>query len=485
MTLVAPSGVTEAHAGQRSAASAGSVVVIGGGLAGMAAAVRLAQARRRVTLVEATPRLGGRATTYERGGSSFDNCQHVLLGCCTNLIDLFNRLGVSSLIEWHDTLYFLDRNGRRDVLRRSGLPAPFHLAPSMLKFRSLDWPAKRAIARALITALATPHDARQAWQELPFSAWLQRMKQPASAIDMFWDTVVVSGLNDTLDAVSTTAALQIFLQGFMAHRDGYRVGVPRVPLTRLYASAAAIIEAAGGRVELGRSARQLHHADGRMTGIELKCGKIVTAESYVCAMPPWRLAHLCDHALVASDIRFRYLDAMAYSPTISVRVTFDRRVTELPHAALLGSPLQWIFAEDVRDAAKQTLRLVASAAREWVDDSPEIIGRRACDLLARYVPAVASARALSVDVVKERRATFCPSPGLDAKRPKAAGTTANLFLAGDWCRTGWPATMEGAVRSGYLAAGAILGRDCVVPDLHRSRRFDIPVAAETEVVACP
>ena len=461
------------------------VLVIGAGLAGIAAAVRLAQAGRRVTLVEATTRLGGRATTYERSGTTFDNCQHVLLRCCTNLIDLYERLGVGELIEWHDTLHFIDRRGRHDVLRGASLPAPLHLASSLVKFRSLGWRDKIAIARALSSALASPVAERAAWHDLPFSTWLRRQRQPATAVAAFWDTVVVSALNDTLDGVSTAAALHVYLHGFMAHRDGYHVGVPRVPLARLYTAAAEIIARAGGDMLLSRPAERLRHTQGRIVGVHLKNGDVLTADAYVCAVPPYRLAHLCDEVLRTSDPRLRRLQDFDYSPTISVRICYDRRVTRLPHAALLGSPVQWVFAEDTRDDRSQVLRLVASAAREWVDVPAVDIGRRACELLGAYLPDVRCAGVMSVDVVKERRATFRPAPGSDAMRPPSAGAVDNLFLAGDWCRTGWPATMEGAVRSGYLAASAILGVECLVPGLPTPARFRVPAHAERQEATCP
>ncbi len=451
-----------------------SALVMGGGLAGMAAALRLADSGVDVTLIETRKRLGGRATSFNdpATGQTLDNCQHVLLKCCTNLIDLYERLGVADRIEWHDHLHFFDKQGRHDVLRASRLPAPLHLSPAMLTFGTLNMHDKLAIGQAMWRMIRTGRAKRAGLDRVPFAQWLREQGQTRRVMERFWSVVVVSACNQTPDQLSTHYAVQVFQDGFLAHRDAFVMGTSTVPLGDLYASAAERIEQAGGRVLTGQSVRALRYDDGRITGVALSGDRAAEADVYVSALPFDRLAAVCPDALLDADARLRRIGELTVSPILGVHLWFDRAPIDWPHMIFVDSPLQWVFNKGPDPSGGgHYLHGVISAAREWVDRPADETLAMALAELAQYEPAAARAELVRGRVIKEKRATFAAAPGVDALRPTAQGAVGNLILAGDWCATGWPATMEGAVRSGCEAAETITGRRFRHPDLPAGRLY--------------
>lgn len=452
-----------------------STVVIGGGLAGLAAAVRLAEAGVAVTLVETRQRLGGRATSFvdPTTGELLDNCQHVLLGCCTNLIDLYRRLGVLDQIEWHRRLYFADGRGRLGVLEGDDLPAPLHTTRSLLAMPVLSLREKLAIARGMIAVMRVGREGRRRLGDVSFAQWLVQQRQPQSAIDRFWAVIVISACNELPERVAARYALQVFQDGFLNHRASYVMGLPRGALVSLYDPAKAALERAGGRILLSESASQLLVEGGRVTALGLADGRTIAADAFVSAVPFDRLGKLVADARL--DPRLARLAEHRVSPIIGVHLFLDRPVMDQPHLILMDSPLQWIFNKG-RTESGQHLHGVISAAHDLVEQPADAIA----DLTEREMR-----QALRIDptvtvrhrrVVKEKRATFSVRPGIDAARPPAApptGGLGNLFLAGDWTDTGWPATMEGAVRSGYAAASALLHAPLLVDDLPDSTVYHL------------
>ncbi|MFA7236057.1 MAG: hydroxysqualene dehydroxylase HpnE [Phycisphaeraceae bacterium] len=475
------------------------VIVLGGGVAGIAAAVRLAQRGVKVTLIETRKRLGGRAGSFPNKdtapGSYLDQSQHVLLGCCTNLMDLYERLGVSDRVTWLDRLHFFDKQGHHDVLSSAPLPAPLHLGPAMLRFGTLTWRDKLAIQRAMLRMLRIGVKGRAKFADRTFGQWLHEMNQPERAIERFWAVIVVSACNLPPGKVSAAVAMQVFQEGFLAHRRAYLMGVSKVPLVRLYDQAEPIVRAAGGQVMLGQSIERLRFAGGRITGVMIENERWLEADAYISALPFDRLAKIAPPPPegVADDARFRWLDKLDVSPIIGIHLWLDRAVMEWSHMIFVDSPLEWVFRKSEVASGKsqvgsgqpqtanrkpqteQYLHAVVSAADAWVDKSQDEIVAMAMSELAAYlpggagVPAIREAKLLRAKVVKEKRATFAAVPGSDAYRPATCGETANLMLAGDWTATGWPATMEGATRSGYAAAGALLNERMLVDDLPAAR----------------
>jgi zeta-carotene desaturase len=409
------------------------VIVIGGGLAGLAAAATLGGEGYRVRLLEARPFLGGRATSYQAGGETIDNCQHVLLRCCVNLLDFYSRLGVSGDIVFHREFYFLEPGGRSSVMRRS--------LPSFLGLRFLNLSEKLAIARALL-AIRREHATRTDLENITMQQWLEEKRQPARAIDRFWRQVLVSAINEDLDRMAAIHGFQVFLLGFLSNPEFYQMGIPAVPLANLYAAEAW--KKLGNVEILPRTpAQRILVENGTVRGLATAGGEL-RADFYVSAVPFDRVAALVpDLGLDLAEFE--------NSPITGIHLWFDRPITDLPHATLLDRTIQWMFNK----SQGRYIELVVSASRSLVEAKREDVIALAVRELAEFFPAVAGASLEKSHVVKEIRATFSAKPGLEAHRPLNRTSIGNLFLAGDWTRSGWPATMEGAVRSGYLAAEAV------------------------------
>ena len=414
------------------------VLIAGGGLAGLAAAAALGRDGWEVDLFEARPYLGGRATSYavpaggEEVPETIDNCQHVLLRCCVNLLDFYRRLGVRERIAFHREFYFIEPGGRISVLKRGRLPAPFHFTGSFLGMKCFSTADKMAIGRALV-ALRRERTRRKDLDRISMLDWLLQKRQTPHAIDRFWRQVLVSAINEDLDRMAAVHGFQVFWQGFLSSADGYEMGIPSVPLGQLYA-ADAWRSMPNVRMHM-RSA--VEGIDGNGFVVE---GKRLTADRYICALPFEKLPAV---GLAAPDLQ--------HSPITGVHLWFDREVTTLPHATLLGRTMQWMFNKD----GGRYLQLVVSASRDLTALSRQEIIEIAVGDLRLFLPRVRDANLVKAHVVKEQRATFSAAPETENLRPGTESSIPNVYLAGDWTRSGWPATMEGAVRSGYLAAEAV------------------------------
>jgi len=444
-----------------------SVAIIGGGLAGLAAASALAEAGYRVELFERRPYLGGRASSYELPGTGevVDNCQHVLLGCCTNLIDFYRRLGVGQQIRWYDEITFILPGGKSSTLKPGALPAPFHAAPSFLDSSVLDLMDKLAIARAMLALMpALPKD-----NGASFQTWLERHGQTRQAIERFWAPVLVSALNEELDRVSVPYAALVFRDSFLKSAEAGRMGVPAVPLSQLYGTAADYIEARGGKVHL-RSSVDSVQCDGDSARLCLG-GAEVRVDYAILAAPFNGVEKLLPDTLEMEALR-RDARSLDPSPITGIHLWFDREITPLEHAVLLKRTIQWMFHKSKILSTRRELsqpgsyiELVVSSSKTLVDKARSEIIDLAVRELAEFFPIVREATLTKATVVKEIYATFSPTPGSDVFRPLPNTPLPRLFLAGDWTATAWPATMEGAVRSGYGAAEALSGTKFLVPDL--------------------
>lgn len=426
-----------------------TVIIVGGGIAGISCALRLADEGVRVTLLETRKKLGGRATSFQdsRTGLLIDNCQHVAMGCCTNYLDLCRRLGVHDKIRWLREVYWVEAGGRVSEIRPGLLPAPAHFSLSFLGASFLLAGEKCRVALGMNAALAA---VRAHWIDATFSEWLAAHRQPESLIRKFWTPVVVSACNLPPERVCAATALHVFQEGFLAHRDAALVGVPTVPLVQLYDAAESAITSTGGTLRLGCGVETLWR-DRVLT----TAGDTLSADAVVCAVPPERAARIVAPELQHADERFERLARITHSPILGVHLTFDRPVLPLHSAVLVDRPTQWLFRKD--DAGAH-VHAVISAADEWMPLNEEEITRRVLADLHLCFPASRPATLISSRTVKEKLATFAATPEVESLRPAITGPS-GLVLAGDYIQTGWPATMEGAARSGALAAAAILGRD--------------------------
>jgi zeta-carotene desaturase len=411
------------------------VLIAGGGLAGLSAAAALGGAGIDVDLFEMRPFLGGRATSYSAPAGegetpdTIDNCQHVLLRCCVNLLDFYQRLGVRDRIQFYREFYFIEPGGQTSVLRRGRLPAPFHFTGSFLRMRCLSRADKMGIARAL-AALRSERKKRKDLDRISMLDWLLQKRQTPHAIDRFWRQVLVSAVNEDLDRMAAIHGFQVFWEGFLAKADAYEMGVPAIPLGQLY-SAEAWKRFPNVKLHQRATVERID-SDGFVVNGERRAG-----DAYICALPFERI-----EALGLTAPKFEH------SPITGIHLWFDREITNLPHATLLDRTIQWMFNKD----AGRYLQLVVSASRDLTNLSRQEIVDLAIGDLRLYFPRVRDAQVVKSHVVKEQRATFSAAPETEALRPFPETPIPRVLLAGDWTRTGWPATMEGAVRSGYRAA---------------------------------
>jgi len=296
-------------------------------------------------------------------------------------------------------------------------------------------------------------------------------------VQRFWEPVVVSACNLSSDRVDAPFAMQVFQEGFLSHRFASTMGLSTVPLLQLYDPAEALLKKVGGELRLGVSAQSIAFDGRRVTGVVTDDG-VVQGAAVISALPFERLDNLCSDRLKSTDRRLRNLDQMQSSPILGVHLTYERQVMRTPHLVLPARATQWLFNKGMDAHGRQRVHAVISAADAWMELSEQQIGERVQADLQWACPSAMGLQPLQVRSVKERRATFAATPGFAALRPTARadarGGVDNLFLAGDWCDTGWPATMEGAVRSGYAAAAAFAGEGGLEKDL--------PIAALARLV---
>lgn len=435
-----------------------SVTIVGGGLAGIAAACALADAGYQVQLLERRPYLGGRASSYEHPGTGeiIDNCQHVLIGRCTALLDLYRRLDVQNHIRWYDRFTFLTPGGQASIIEAGGLPAPFHSSLSFLCAPAFSMRDKLAIARALSHFLrGIPPDTGE-----DFASWLRRHGQTQRAIDRFWKPVLVSALNEDLDRISIHYAAKVFRESFLLSPESGRMGIPSIPLSELYKQAIGYIRQRGGEVCLRTSVDGIHPTEG---GWEVSAaGRTFSSNAVILALSFEAMAALLPALPMneSSTELAQHLSQFEHSPITGIHLWLDREVTDLDHAVLLDTTIQWMFNKSRlqpahREAGAGYLELVVSASKSLVPMARQEIVDLAMRELAFFFPDVSSAHLLKAAVVKEVRATYSIRPELDRIRSTAKSPWPGVFLAGDWTASGWPATMEGATRSGYLAAEAL------------------------------
>jgi len=444
----------------------------------MAATVAIESAGARVTLLESSRRLGGRASSFEdpQTGQILDNCQHVLLGCCTNLLDFYRRLGVSHLIRLERTIHFVDADAKRFELRGTpGLPAPLHLGPSMLQFAALSLRERLALLRAMIAMMRLGRAGRLALADLPFGQWLDEQRQPARLLSRLYEPILTGSLNEEPRRASAACAIQVFQEALLSNASGYVLGLPACPLSKLYERLPC------ADVRLGARVAELVFAGGSAAGVKLQSGEFLSADAIVLATNYHAVRRWVPPDLIEHDERFARLDQLESVPILGAHLWFDRPVLRESHAAFLSAPLQWVFR---KDAEGRVLHGVISAARQWVDVPREKALPQFESQIRASFPSARDARLLRGVIVIEKRATFSPAPGADRLRPSQVPPPDgidNLFLAGDYTQTGWPATMEGAVRSGYLAAEAALARLPV-----SAARFllpDLPAQWPTRLIA--
>ena len=436
-----------------------TVTVVGGGVAGMSAACALAEAGFHVQLVERRGYLGGRASSYLHPGVNevIDNCQHVLFGCCTNLIGFYKRIGVLDKIHWTSEMTMIEPGGRRSVLGPSWLPAPLHGLPRLLTAKAFTAADKLALSRAFRGLLRpVPHNSTES-----LGAWLKRNRQTQGAVDRFWRLVIASALNADLDDIALPYAAKVIRELFMNSAQAGSMGMSSVPLGELYAGAAEFLMGRGSSVHLNANVESAEWDEETSQWTLATRAENITSDFLVLALPFEATAKLIPQMPPAErvDSLVRQIERHEHWPICSVHLWFDREITNLDHAVLLDRELHWMYnksrLQPWRNLKGSYLELVVSASRSFAALSREQAITQGVSELGEFFPAAASAKLEKAVLVKEVRATFGVPPGIDGSRPPTAAPWPNCFLAGDWVATGWPSTMESAARSGHLAAEAV------------------------------
>jgi len=458
--------IQEPNTGQK------TVTIIGGGVAGMSAACALAEAGLSVHLVERRGYLGGRASSYLHPGVNeiIDNCQHVLFGCCTNLVGFYRRIRVDDRIHWTSEMTMIEPGGRRSLLGPSWLPAPLHGLPKLLSAHAFSLADKFALARAF-SALMRPVPASSTES---LGAWLKRNGQTQGAIERFWRLVIASALNAEIDTIALPYAAKVVRELFMNSAFAGSMGMSTVPLSELYTGVFPFLQERSGSVHLNTPVAATEwDEETSQWSLTTPTGTLVS-DFLVLALPFEATAKLIPQMPPAegTEILAEQIEQHEHWPICSVHLWFDREITELEHAVLLDREIHWMYNQSRLQTGRggHYIELVVSATRAFASLKREEAIRQALEELGEFFPRVKEAKLEKVALVKEVLATFGVPPGIDASRPSAVSPWPNCFLAGDWTRTGWPSTMESAARSGHLAAEALclnLGepRAILEPDL--------------------
>lgn len=452
----------------------GAAVVVGGGLAGITAALSLADAGLRVTLLEGRPRLGGLAFSFKRGELTVDNGQHVYLRCCSAYRWFLDRVDGAALAPLQERLDVpvldADRN-RLGRLRRTALPVPLHLAASLATYPHLSLAERANVGRAALALKGLdPADPKLDGQD--FGSWLAEHGQSARAVEALWDLVGVATLNAVAGDSSLGLAAMVFKTGLLSQPGAADIGWAHVPLGDIHDTLARkALDSAGVRTELRTRVTSISPTENGGWRVEVP-GETLDAETVVLAVPQHETHDLLPDGALDEPDRLLDIDT---APILNIHVVYDRKVLKRPFFAAIGSPVQWVF--DRTDASGLTegqyVALSQSAAQDEIDAPVAALRERYLPELERLLPAAHGAEVRDFFVTRERTATFAPTPGVGRLRPGARTKAPGLYLAGAWTATGWPATMESAVRSGISAAGAALS----ALDRPRDHLFDVEEAA--------
>lgn len=470
------------------------VTIIGGGLAGLAAAVALAEHGIRPRLIESRKVLGGRASSFEDAAQAeiVDNCQHVSMGCCTTLAQFCRTVGIDDLFLVEKALTFIGPRGETCLFSADPFPAPLHLARAFSRLKYLSWRDRWQLAWGLRRLARTSPERLRGKS---FADWLRDHGQGPRVQELFWHVVLVSAISETLDRIDAAHARKVFVDGFLANRHGWEVHIPRVPLGELYGRRVRKwLEGRGVTLQMLSGVAGLECEDSASpVRLRMRTGEMLETEDAILAVPHHRVPDMLPAAVMATPF-FARINGIESAPIASVHLWFDQAIMDLPHAVLVGRKLsQWVFCrtgealldskviprESVPPPGQASAELlknshyyqvVISASRGVREQGQEQTVAEVVRELRELWPAVGQARLVHSRVVIEQRAVFSATPGIDELRPTQTTPLPRLHLAGDWTATGWPATMEGAARSGYLAAESVLRRrgqrrELLPPDL--------------------
>jgi squalene-associated FAD-dependent desaturase len=435
-------------------------LILGGGVAGLSCAVRLAEAGKRVVVLEKAPRLGGRARSHGDADFGFvDNGQHLLMGCYRATRRLLRLIGTEDRLAIYPDVVvdYAEPGGRRDRLScPSWLPAPLHLGAGLLGLRGVSWPEKTALIafdQALKALRRGPIPA--AIERLTVRGWLDSLGVSRRFQTRFFDPAAIGILNETPEIASAAGFVQALRAMFYDGKDASRLALAKTGLSDLYADASRrFIEDRGGVVACGVRAAEFLPSSGGGASVVSDLGKRYDAAAVISALPPWELKKL----KLPGSLRGPW-ERLSAAPIVGATVRVDRPVIQERMVGLLGTDTHWVFNKTrISDLSGdgQVLTVVASAARSMIEASPADVLRRMQDDLGSCLPAFSAAKILASRVVKEPFATLSPVPGAEGLRPLPGDGDSGFYFAGDWTRTGFPATIESGCVSGFAVAEKLL-----------------------------
>ncbi len=438
------------------------VIILGGGMAGLSAAMRLRRHAGALTLLESSPKFGGRCYSFtpREGWGEIDNGQHVLMGCCASTLAYLADCDTADLLDRRRglALSFVHADGRRARLGAGSLPHPLGLAQAFLGYGMLTLSGRMRILRvaARLRSLSPPrHEALDA-QTVP--AWLRALGQDEESIACFWRPVVLATMNSDIDRASAKLFATVLREIFLGAPDGADMLLPRTGLTPLLVDGAlAALREARADLRLHAPAEEILHRDGNVIGVRMKDGDVIEGDAVISAMPPWALQRLT----AASGLEEAFgIDFDRFIPSEILSIHFrSRRNLGLPlMTGLLETRLHWIFDKGMEEGGTYRYSATISAVPEDLPRDAESLRRVLIEELRLAVPDLREDDITDILPIREKRATFVPLPGMEAYRPAARTSIGGLYLAGDWTATGLPATIESAVRSGFTSAEAVVAR---------------------------
>ena len=438
------------------------VLIIGGGFAGLSAGVALSRQGCTVTLLEQRRLLGGRAYSVPDGttGEWVDNGQHALLGGFHETRKFLKTLGTDDLVKYQDRfqIVLVERSGQRLKLVSADLPAPFHLAAGILRTGGFSWSNRFHLLRAGRSIMFT----RKLQESLTVTDWMDALHQPESLRKQWWYPIATAALNEQPHRASANLFLRVLKMAFFGSTRNSPFGIMKVSLGELYTEQAKnLIDTNGGSVLLNTSVRQIHFLKNKVESIEVQEGRRLTADAYISTVPHHALKRMVPADLMREGSPFACLEHLSDAPILSVHLWFDRPVMDEDFIGLIHSPIHWVFDKSRLWQKNGTdggaVACVVSGAYDLINRPPKDLITLTTTELGQYLPEVRKATLQHTRLIKERQATFSCTPKAERWRPAQETPYSNFFLAGDWTRTGLPATIEGAVLSGHRCASLILG----------------------------
>ncbi|WP_168564263.1 hydroxysqualene dehydroxylase HpnE [Crateriforma spongiae] len=466
------------------------VTIIGGGLAGLAAAESLSRFgtdKVAIRLIESRRQTGGRAGSFHdsASGQTVDYCQHVAMGCCTNFIDFVQRMKLDRHFRVYDQLTFLHRSGSSRFAASRRIPPPLHLAGAFGRLSYLSWPQKCRVAYGVWRLMRTP---ASELRQLTAKQWLIRNRQDDACIANFWDVILVSALGEHTRYAAADAAQKVILDGFASHPDASDVWVPAMPLSQLFGiQATERIQRDGVDVIRGAPVRTVVRSDG---SFQIRTASGQQTSDAVIAAVPWHQMAKIDWQTNSDrgNDWFARFASIPSSAITGIHLWLDRPITTLPHVVLVGTLAQWLFREPIAETKHPSTndwvggtpafyhQIVISGAVDVAGESKEALVSQVMQELRDFFPDARDAKLLRHRVVTDPNSVFSVTPQVQELRPATDTPFDGLFLAGDWVDTGWPSTMEGAVRSGRMAAARVAQRcglnpSPLTPDLSPGRLY--------------